>query len=255
MYRRSVRATCSTSRTWRRPSVRPNPWRWPWGTILGIGLAWTCLATSASGPRPPLGQPPQPVAAITRRVNAPYLDTGTPFTPAIFWLGQVDSTHAYADVRLDYTPDNLAVVVHIIDRRLWYEPTPTGADLPNWDAVSLYLRLNGPLGGAPDSSSYRFDVEVGNNFQASYRGNGAAWTASSITTTAYTDWRGASGPNSGQDSEGWVAHFYVPYSSLGLARPPTANTQWGLSLVVHDRDSQSGPALPDTLWPETANPD
>jgi hypothetical protein len=46
---------------------------------------------------------------------------------------------------------------------------------------------------------------------------------------------------------GWQAEFEIPFSSLGLSGPPAAGTQWGLGVVVHDRDEAVNP---DRVWPE-----
>ena len=140
--------------------------------VLLVGV----LQTALPGSPPSQGFGPNSVSTpVTRRVNAPFLTSGAPYTPAILWLGKVDSVSNYADVRVDYTHDVVDVSVHIIDRRLWNETTPIAANLPAFDSVSLYFDLSGNVGSAPTLSSYRFEVEVGNNFQVSYRGNGTAW--------------------------------------------------------------------------------
>jgi len=189
----------------------------------------------------------------TRQVNVPNL-AGVPFTPAVFWFGKVDPINNYTDVRADYYDAELQFYVHIIDQRLWYEQTPMAADLSNWDAVSIYLNLHGNFGVAPESGSYRFEIELDNNFRASYRGNGTSWVATSIPITSSTAWRGNAGPNSGQDSEGWSADFRIPFSSLGMVSAPAEGTNWGLAIVVHDRDDAAGVIHQDTSWPEMINP-
>ena len=88
------------------------------GVISLVLLALT-ITGSVSGFAPAFAQSSSP----TRRVNVPYLGVAPPvddFTPAIFWLGQVDMTSNYADVRVYYYDDYLNVVVHIIDRRWLY---------------------------------------------------------------------------------------------------------------------------------------
>jgi hypothetical protein len=214
-------------------------------TILALFVVWL---------QPGISHAASQSTGANRRVNVPYLGNGAPYTPAIFWFGNVDTTHNYADVRVDYNADVLAIVIHIMDRRLWADTTPTAAALPNWDAASIYLNLNGNFGGTPDSESYRLEVELSNNFQASYRGNGSAWIAQSIPVSSSTEWRGAAGPNSDMDSEGWLARFYIPYASLGLVTPPPPGTQWGLAVVLHNRDDAQGLTRQDTLWPETMDP-
>jgi hypothetical protein len=124
-----------------------------------------------------------------RRVNAPYLAGATagPYStqPAIFWFGQVDNTSNYADGRILYTDNELRIFVHIMDRRLWYDTAPTPATLTDWDAVTLYLNLDGAAGQAPGSDAYQFVTQLNHgqprdNYQAAYRGNGSGWNAVTI---------------------------------------------------------------------------
>jgi hypothetical protein len=188
------------------------------------------------------------------RVNIPEL-TDVPFTPAIFWFGKVDQTNNYADVRVwYYDPDYIKIVLHIIDRRLWYDPTQTVPQLTEWDAVSIYLNLDGNIGPSPGTNSYLFELQLGNNLQASYRGNGSIWMPAAIPITSYTEWRGASGPNSDSDSEGWVAYYQIPFSSLDLSAAPSWGTIWGLGITLHDRDTLDGSIFHETYWPETMAP-
>ena len=193
-----------------------------------------------------------------RKVNVPYLGVAPPFasfTPAIFWLGEVTPTSNYADVRIYYYDGYLKIVVHIIDRRLWYDITQNPSQLTQWDAISIYLNKDGNVGDNPGSNSYRLEIQLSNNLQVSFRGNGTKWINDSIPVDSYTEWRGAAGPNSDSDSEGWVAYFNIPFSSLGISDLPKQGTQWGLGVVVHDRDDAEGLIRQDTSWPETTNPD
>ena len=99
-----------------------------------------------------------------RRVNVPYLGVSSPveyFEPAIFWFGQVTPTKNYADVRLWYFDDYMKITLHIIDRRLWFDESPSMATIEEWDAVSLFLKLNGAAGDAPDTSTYRLVSGLG----------------------------------------------------------------------------------------------
>jgi hypothetical protein len=86
----------------------------------------------------------------TRRVNVPYAQVKPPdpypTQMAIFWFGKVDPTNNYADVRTIYDDEFLTVVVHIFDRQLWYDRNPTKETLTDWDAVSLFLNLDGNVG-------------------------------------------------------------------------------------------------------------
>jgi hypothetical protein len=196
-----------------------------------------------------------------RRVNAPYLAVPPPAPystqPAIFWFGQVDNTSNYADGRILYTDNELRVFVHIMDRRLWYDTAPTPATLTDWDAVTLYLNLNGAVGQSPGSDAYQFVAQLNHgqprdNYQAAYLGNGSGWNAVTIPFQTSTVWRGV-GPNNSQDDRGWYARFAIPFASLGLSDPPAPGTTWGMAVVVHDRDDAAGTPIPDTFWPETMN--
>jgi hypothetical protein len=183
-------------------------------------------------------------------VNVPEL-TEKPFSPAIFWFGKVDQTNNYADVRLWYfKSDYLEIVLHIIDRRLWYDLDQNVPTLTGWDAVSIYLNLEGNVGSTPGPNSYIFELQL-NNLRASYRGNGSAWIPKEIPFTVHTEWRGANGPNSGLDSEGWVAYFQIPFSSLGLPQAPPKGTVWGLGVKLHDRDNLDGSIFQETMAPNT----
>jgi hypothetical protein len=49
---------------------------------------------------------------------------------------------------------------------------------------------------------------------------------------------------------GWQADIEIPFSSLGLAGPPSMGKLWGLSVMVHDRDDAAGTSIPHQVWPE-----
>lgn len=195
--------------------------------------------------------------ATVKKVNAPYLGLAPPtdsFTPAIFWLGKVTPASNYADVRIYYYSEVLKIVVHIIDRRLWYDTSVDPTQLPDWDSVSIYLDQNGNVGNNPRNNSYRLELELGNDLQATYRGNGTDWVNVPVPVDAYTEWRGADGPNSDADSEGWVAYYSIPFASLGLSEQPGDGTIWGLGVVMHDRDDAAGDIRENTLWPSSLSP-
>jgi hypothetical protein len=225
---------------------RPRPWR---RCLIAFGLVIQVLAAGAQ----PVALQASPLAGGVRRVNVPNL-TGVPFAPAIFWLGQVGPSHNYADVRVWYYAPHLRIVMHIIDRRLWADPTPSAAELPQWDAVSIYLSLGGNSGTLPGPAAYRFEIGLSNNYRTAARGDGSGWVAAPITVQSSTTYRGLFGPNSDGDAEGWVADFTIPFSSLGLAGPPAAGTVWGLGVGLHDRDDAGGLAREDTAWPEAMLP-
>jgi hypothetical protein len=204
-----------------------------------------------------------PYAAL-RTVNAPYLNvadiTGSKLAEmAIFWFGQVTPSENYTDVRIAYNTTELVVYIASFDRRLWYDTTPSANDLTQWDSATLYLSLDGNIGGAPSSNTYRFDAQLTNGgtlpsaSKASFRGAGGVWTATPITFTGSAGWRGDQiNNNADSDDRGLALTFRIPFSSLGVSTPASGAT-WGLAVVAHDRDSLAGPALADKTWPEVAD--
>ncbi len=202
-------------------------------------------------PRPALAQDPDPI----RRVNAPYFDGGVLSNQgAIFWFGQVSPTSNYADVRLGYNDDGFQLILHVIDRRLWYDTSPTPADLTAWDAATVYLHLDGNTGDVPTPNTYRFVAQVNwwearTDYQSVYRGNGSGWTEVSIPFVTTSGWRG-NAFNDNQDDKGWLVELWIPFTSLGLTGPPPPGTGWGLALALHDRDDLAGTAIPNQTWPE-----
>jgi hypothetical protein len=198
------------------------------------------------------------VSTSSRRINAPYFSGTVPFSQtAVFWFGRVNQTENYTDVRIGYNDSELYVHTTTIDRLLWYNPTPTTTSLTAWDSVSLYLNLSGVSGTAPSANSFRFDAqpswsEPRTNYQAAYRGNGSTWVPISASITTTPGWRGDW--NNNLDDKGWAMGFDIPFSSLGLSGMPLPQSQWGLAVVLHDRDDLAGTAIPDKSWPETVSP-
>jgi hypothetical protein len=199
----------------------------------------------------------------TRRVNVPYASVKPPdpypTQMSITWFGKVERTNNYADVRTIYNDDTLTVVVHIIDRLLWYDQNPSVENLEKWDAVTLYLSLDGQGGSAPSTNAHRFVAQLNQwqprpNYQAAYQGNGSGWQLSSTDFETSTSWRGT-GLNDLQGNSGWLAKFSIPFSSLGFSNAPPSGTTWRLAVVVHDRDDQAGTPIPDTSWPEGMSPE
>ena len=190
-----------------------------------------------------------------RRVNVPYWADGSPFPSySIFWFGKVTPTSNYADVRMIYYDSQLEVTLHIIDRLLQYDTSPSPSDLTNWDSVTLYLITNGNSNPTLDKNAYRLDAQLNwwetrEDWQAGYHGDGSTWVADSFPFTTETGWRGDS-LNDNSDDKGWTITFTIPFSSLGLSSAPQKGTVWGLAMAVHDRDDASAPVLPDTVWPE-----
>ena len=96
--------------------------------------------------------------SLTRRLNMPNLEPQPPddpvpqlFSPAIAWFGEVTPFNNYADVRVWYYDEYIKIFVNIIDRRLWYDTSPTATTLDLWDAVSIYLNQDGNSGQTPSS--------------------------------------------------------------------------------------------------------
>ncbi len=193
-----------------------------------------------------------------RRVNAPYFTGPVQYDQSgIFWFGRVTSSENYADVRVGYNDTELFVNVAMFDRWLWYEESPTFQRLTNWDAVSLYLNIDGLIGDVPGTRAYRFDGQltwwesVRTPWQAAYQGDGSDWVLAAMPFTTTTGWQGNAPNHNEEDDRGWTIFYHVPFASLGLSGPPTQGSQWGLAVVVHDRDNSAGsPPLADQTWPE-----
>lgn len=237
-----------------------------WGVVMVVLLtAVTLLAapqsqTGAGAVYLPIIVKPETLAA-SRRINVPY-DTNTALPRrSIFWFGRVDPTNNYADARLVYDDTHLHITLHIFDRHTWYDTTPTTNSLTEWDAVTVYLDLDGNIGNTPNSNSYRFVAQLNNppqdrtNYQAAYRGNGAGWVQANVPFTSLAGWVGvAVNNNNNGDDRGWTVNLEIPFASLGLAGRPSEGVVWGLATAVHDRDSQNGPPIvPNQVWPENSN--
>ncbi|MFZ1395627.1 MAG: DNRLRE domain-containing protein [Candidatus Promineifilaceae bacterium] len=197
-------------------------------------------------------------SSLVRRVNVPYTTAVEPNIPvperAILWFGEVGPTvQSYADVRLIYNSEKLHVTFHIIDQYLQFDPTPTPAEMPNWDAATLYLDLGGNSGSTPDANAYRFTgqlsalFDVRGGYDVAYQGNGAGWVETAVPFETFIGTQTLNGPNNSQGDEGWNINFRIPWSSLGLSGPPAAGTVWGLGLTVHDED---GIGHENRHWPE-----
>lgn len=220
-------------------------WRYLKALIL-IG----CLFPLMSGtPATAMDEPP------ARIVHAPYFSDDVLYTQtAVIWYGRITPSENYTDIRIGYNDDHLYVNFAVSDRRLWYDRTPSVADMTKWDTVSLFLDLDGNTGSAPDAHAYRFVAQLNHwqardDYQAAYRGNGSGWQLASIPFTTSSGWRGDA-PNTNEDDRGWIMTFNIPYTSLGLSGKPPRDTIWGLGLVTHDRDDADGTPIADKVWPE-----
>ncbi|MDA8216388.1 MAG: DNRLRE domain-containing protein [Dehalococcoidales bacterium] len=145
------------------------------------------------------------------------------------------------------------IYLAIFDRRLWYDTTPSSEDLANWDAVGVYLDLDGNVGTAPGANAHRFVVMLNSSeeqpLQTAYRGDSGKWVSAATPFTSRTGWRG-NALNDDVDDRGWTANFYIPFESLGLSSEPPVGAVWGMGVSLHDRDDAGGTPIPDQHWPE-----
>ena len=223
-------------------------------------LLWIPSLLLRSGP--PSGATVQAAEGRVRRVNAPYFSRDVTYAEmGLFWFGRVDTTSNYADVRVGYDQEALHVRVAVFDRWLWYDRSPTSYSLDAWDAVSLYLNLDGNVGQTPDPDAYRFVGQLNwweedrAVFQTAYRGNGSGWSGAATPFSTSSGWRGNAPNDNNADDRGWVLTFRLPFASLGCSGPPAEGAIWGLGAVLHDRDDAGGTAIADQTWPETLDDD
>ena len=197
--------------------------------------------------------------ANTFRINVPFFDGDVQFAETgIFWFGKVNSTENYVDVRMGYTNMELYIRLAAFDRRLWYDTTPTPSELTSWDAASLYLDLEGNTGKSPDANNYLFVGQLNwyesrTEYQTAYQGDGSGWVAAPVSFTTVSRYRGDA-PNNNVDDRGWALTYRIPFTSLGLDRPPPPGRIWGLSLTLHDRDNATGTLIPAKSWPPAMSP-
>lgn len=224
--------------------------------VMTILLTWILVFNPSGGTAPAEAQ-----TALTRRIHVPHFSGEIPWPEtAVFWFGKVTPTENHADVRVGYNDDQLCLRLAVFDRRLWYDTTPSAEDLTEWDAVSLYLNLDGDVDTIPDTGDYRFVAqfapswEARDDYQAAYRGDGSGWAPSGVRFTTTSSYRGMGGANQEADNRGWILNYCIPFSSLGLSQPPSPSSIWGLGLTLHDRDDSTGTSIPDKVWPETLDP-
>jgi hypothetical protein len=195
----------------------------------------------------------------TYRVNVPFFDDEIRFgETGIFWFGKVNSSENYVDVRLGFTSTELYVRLAVFDRRLWYDTSPTLAELTHWDAASLYLDLDGNTGSRPDLNSYQFIGQLNwseprEGYQAAYRGDGSGWLASPVSFTTISRYRGDA-PNSNEDDRGWTLTYRIPFTSLELDQQEPEGKIWGLAVTLYDRDDAAGTSMQAESWPPAMLP-
>lgn len=220
---------------------------------FGLGSWPRAFLDLHSTPVPPSQQTTEQVAIAHRlRVNAPYNVPG--HEAAVFWFGQVTPDDNYADMRIGYRDEYLFVHVNIMDRRLWYDVTPSPGELTDWDAVSLYLDVTSDSEASSFAGSrYRFDAQLvwwedRSQYQAAYRSGASGWSLIDTPFTTESSWSGDV-PNTDVDDRGWSLLYYLPFTSLGLSVAPPQETMWSIALVLHDRDSVAGPVVSTQVWP------
>jgi hypothetical protein len=192
------------------------------------------------------------------QVNTPYFEGEIRISrTAVFWFGEVTPRDNYADVRVGYNDEELSIRVSVIDRRLWYSTNPLPSELTLWDAVSVYLNLDGDVGDTPGPNAYHLVGQLKwwqaeDDWQTAFQGDGSQWIPHPLSFTTERVWRG-NAPNDNLDDHGWWIAFTIPFESLGLNGPPTSGTRWGLGVKVHDRDDLAHNPIPDQAWPENMN--
>lgn len=172
---------------------------------------------------------------------------------AIAWFGAITPSENYIDVRTAYDADELVIYTAIVDRQIWYDTTPSPADLKQWDSIVIYLDRSENGNNTPSTTAYRFEVQYSGGsttvYQAAYRGNGTTWQTANLPFSSFTADRWESGPpNSGLNSKGWVATIRIPFNTLGISQP-AQGTVWKLAIANHDRDNAAGTGLLTKSWP------
>ena len=214
------------------------------------------LLSGFTAPAPPHRHPTDLTAIC--RVNAPYFEGDVRFSEtAVFWFGRVMPGENALDVRVGYNDEHLFLHVAAIDRRIWYDPSPTPETLDQWDGVTVYVDTDGAPGATPTATSHRFDAQVvwweeREAYEVAYVGNGTGWSPSDVPFTTRSNWRGEA-PNNHVDDRGWFVQVQIPFASLGLDGAPAAGKRWALAVVGHDRDSDAMAPEPDQVWPEAAS--
>ena len=186
------------------------------------------------------------------RLNIPGFDGAIPFEQtAVAWFGQVSPSRNYVDIRAGYNAAALYVYLAVFDRRLWYDTSPTPAELAEWDAVTLLPDTSGAA--SLSSASWRFIAQLfgepSSARRAAYRGGAAGWQAVGVPFQAVPGWRGNALNDDSESDCGWAMGFTIPFSSLGLPAAPPKGAVWRMAAIVHDRDQAGGPPLADQSWP------
>ena len=199
-------------------------------------------------------------------INVPYFSvasvTGERFDQmAIFWFGQLSRDTNYTDVRIGYNDTDLYLYLASFDRQLWYDTTPSPADLTAWDAATLLIDTANSTRLSATSfrfvAQFRGDAVVDPAYQLSQSASGGSWSTTTVAFHSIPGWRGDRlNDNNDSEDRGWAMTFRIPFASLGLSGRPADGTRWRIALIVHDRDNAAGnPAIPDQSWPPGLNAD
>jgi len=216
-----------------------------------------------ASPTPPPATPVLPPPSNGRgypRIHIPQFGGEVAWEEtSVFWFGAVTPDTNSVDARVGYTDEALVVRLSIYDRLLWYDTSPSAADLAEWDAATLYLDLNAEADSVPGGGTYRLVGQLSwwedrGSYQATYYGSDGAWQPGDLGATSEAVYRGDDAPNSGGEARGWVLTWRIPFSGLGLSSHPAGGAQWGLGIAVHDRDAASEEAYPEAVWPHGMDP-
>jgi hypothetical protein len=175
---------------------------------------------------------------------------------SIAWFGAITPSENYIDVRTAYDADELVIYTAIVDRQIWYDTTPSPADLKQWDSLVVYLDRSSSGTSQPTNTAYRFEVQYSGgsstSYQAAYQGNGTTWQAANLPFSTFTADRWEAGPpNSGLNAKGWVATIRIPFATLGISQP-AQGTVWKLAITNHDRDNAAGTGSLTKSWPSNS---
>jgi len=200
--------------------------------------------------------PIEPIDVPT--IHIPYIDEAdipAESLPemAVFWFGKVKINDNYTDVRIAYNNEALFVYAASFDRLLWYDNSPSGINLEEWDSIALYV-MPGNGNQLITNQSYRFNAglapieAVRSDYQKSYKWNGSNWNLENIPFSTVSMWRGP-GLNDPDDDRGWNLSYRIPYTSLGLSQKPQNGTIWQMGIVAYDRDYQNSTNITPAVWP------
>lgn len=193
----------------------------------------------------------------TPQANVPHFSDGILFGEmAVFGMGQVTPLINYADVRMGYNNTELNINVTIFDRRLWNDTSPVYAEFDLYDSVTILLNTGNYYQPALSPDIYKFTLQAYKGgspipYRAVYRWGEGGWEQLGIDFNLVAGWRG-NDFNDNSDDRGWVANFYIPFSSLGLPRPAEGTT-WGVTVFIHDKDEAAMTVNPVGIWPQNSN--